>query len=52
MLDIHAFQTELESIVNIDSGTYVRKGVNKMADIFSEKFTSIGWQINWFETPH
>ena len=50
MLDILTFQTELESIVNIDSGTYVRDGVNKMADIFAEKFTSLGWQINWFET--
>lgn len=49
MLDIQNFQSELETIVNIDSGTYVRAGVNKMADIFSDKFKSLGWQIQWFE---
>jgi len=50
MLDINKFRSELEYIVNIDSGTYAKEGVNKMADIFSEKFTSLGWQIQWFET--
>jgi len=50
MLDLHKFQEELEFIVNIDSGTYVIDGVNKMAEHFSKKFIALGWQIKWYET--
>ena len=50
MFDMDKFKSELEIIVNIDSGTYVIDGVNKVANYFANKFESMGWQLQWYET--
>lgn len=49
MLDKQKFTTDLEYLVNIDSGSYVREGVNKIGNWFAEKFTNMGWNIKWFD---
>ncbi len=49
MLDKQKFTKDLEYLVNIDSGSYVREGVNKIGNWFAEKFTNMGWNIKWFD---
>ncbi len=49
-INLKHLQDELEFLVNIDSGTYVKAGVNRIAEYFSDKFKSLGWQIRWYET--
>ncbi len=35
----------LERLVNIDSGTYVKKGVDQIADIIDPKFRELGFEV-------
>ncbi|KIL44594.1 M20 family metallopeptidase [Jeotgalibacillus soli] len=35
----------LEKIVNIDSGTYIKKGVDRIGTILSEKYKELGFEI-------
>jgi len=49
MLDRQEFNTDLEYLVNIDSGYSVREGVNTIGEWFAEKFADMGWQIKWFD---
>ncbi|MFZ5516068.1 MAG: M20 family metallopeptidase [Candidatus Zhuqueibacterota bacterium] len=49
MLDRQEFNNDLEYLVNIDSGYFVREGVNTVGEWFAEKFADMGWQIKWFD---
>lgn len=49
MLDKQEFTNDLQYLVNTDSGSYYREGVNKVGDWFAEKFTDMGWQIKWYD---
>lgn len=49
MLDINIFREELKHLVNIDSGTYVREGVNTVGKYFADKFSDLGWKIKWYD---
>ncbi|NMA94639.1 MAG: M20 family metallopeptidase [Clostridiales bacterium] len=43
--DIEDYIKELEELVNIDSGTSNIEGVNRIADLFEEKYNSINWNV-------
>jgi len=49
MLNRKNFTDELEYLVNIDSGTYVRDGVNKVGEWFADKFSEMNWKIKWYD---
>lgn len=49
MLDKKRFLEELESLVNVDSGTYCKEGVTFVAEWFASRFTAMGWQTTWFD---
>lgn len=49
MLNRENFTEELKYLVNIDSGTYVREGVNRMGQWFADKFVSMNWPVEWYE---
>lgn len=49
MLDRKQFLKDLEMLVNIDSGTYCRDGVNRVADFFAHHFCDLGWKTSWFD---
>ena len=42
---VEEYLTELEYLVNIDSGSFDPEGTGKIAAYFREKFTEIGWQV-------
>ena len=46
MFDLTEYLRELETLVNMDSGSENVNGVNAIADFFEERFASIGWQIS------
>ncbi len=48
-MDEKVFKDELEYLVNIDSGSYVREGVNRMGDFFAGKFKELNWPVEWFD---
>ena len=37
------FLADLETLVNIDSGSYDPEGVNQVADFFAKRFEALGW---------
>ncbi|MEN8799963.1 MAG: M20/M25/M40 family metallo-hydrolase [Flavobacteriaceae bacterium] len=41
----------LENVVNINSGTLNLNGVREVGTVFSDAFTSIGFQTSWKEMP-
>lgn len=43
--DLNAYLTELEYLVNIDSGSKCLEGVAKVGEYFAEKFTAMGWSV-------
>jgi len=49
MLDRTKYLRELEELVNIDSGSYCREGVNRVQDWFAGRFAKLGFAIEWFE---
>ena len=49
MLNRGVFLEELEKLVNIDSGTYCKEGVNQVQDWFAARFARPGWEIEWFD---
>ncbi|ADD69194.1 peptidase M20 [Denitrovibrio acetiphilus DSM 12809] len=49
MIDKAAFLNELEEVVNIDSGTYYKKGVDAVGEWFADRYASMGWDIEWYE---
>ncbi|WP_337996784.1 M20 family metallopeptidase [Oleispirillum naphthae] len=49
MLDKKRYLEELESLVNIDSGTYCKAGVDFVAEWFAQRFSAMGWKTEWFE---
>ena len=46
--DLNKFREELNHLVNIDSGSRCIEGVNELADWFSERYQSLGWQLETF----
>lgn len=51
-MDLNKYLSELEYLVNIDSGSENHAGLRKMADFFSERFTELGWNVKEFDfTP-
>jgi glutamate carboxypeptidase len=50
--DLQVFQSELEWLVNIDSGSRCVEGVNTVTDWFSERFNSINWTVESIHPPH
>lgn len=44
-MDLSTYLSELEYLVNIDSGSDDSTGLRRMADFFSEKFRQIGWLV-------
>ena len=45
MFDLESYLGELETLVNIDSGTYAVGGVNRVGDFFAARFESLGWIV-------
>ena len=43
--DLNAYLTELEYLVNIDSGSKCLEGVAKVGEYFAEKFTAMDWSV-------
>lgn len=43
--DLEQYLSELKPLINVDCGTYTPEGVAKVADLMSEKYESIGWQV-------
>lgn len=48
-MNLEVYLSELEYLVNIDSGSDDIDGLNKMADFFSEKFAGLGWKVKNFD---
>ena len=48
-LDIESYLKDLETLVNIDSGSHDRAGVLKVSEFFTEEFTKLGWQVSSHE---
>lgn len=49
MFTLDRFRADIQLLVNIDSGTHCREGVNKLGRWFADRFYRIGWDIDWFE---
>ncbi|NDV62200.1 M20 family metallopeptidase [Puniceicoccales bacterium CK1056] len=45
--DLKAFEEELKFLVNIDSGSTVIDGVNRVSDWFEDRFKQLGWQTRF-----
>ena len=43
--DLEQYLSELKTLINIDCGTYTPEGVTKVADLMTEKYEGIGWQV-------
>ena len=43
--NLDTYLEELKSLVNVDCGTNTPAGVAKIADLMTEKYESIGWQV-------
>ena len=43
--DLDQYLSELKPLINTDCGTYTPAGVTKIADLMTEKYESIGWQV-------
>lgn len=43
--DVAAYLTDLEYLVNIDSGSRDPEGTTKVAAFFRERFTDLGWKV-------
>lgn len=43
--DLEKFLSDLEYLVNIDSGTSDPEGVSKVASFFTERFSALGWKV-------
>lgn len=48
-LQLDKYLQELELLVNMDSGSRYPAGVRKVAEFFAEKFTKLGWQVQWLD---
>lgn len=44
-MDLKEYLSELEYLVNTDSGSDDPEGLNKMADFFAERFSLLGWKV-------
>ena len=44
-MDLKEYLSELEYLVNTDSGSDDPEGLGKMADFFAERFNAIGWNV-------
>ncbi len=49
MFDKQRFLSDLECLVNIDSGSYVKDGVTFVAEWFAERFAKLGFQSTWYD---
>jgi glutamate carboxypeptidase len=45
-----AYLDDLRSMVNVDCGTFVPEGVNRIADLMQERFEATGWTVE--RRPH
>lgn len=43
--DLASFLKDLETLVNIDSGSRHPEGTRKVADFFRERYAAMGWQV-------
>ncbi|MFV0450068.1 MAG: M20 family metallopeptidase [Vibrio sp.] len=48
-LDLQSYLADLEYLVNIDSGSYDREGVQAVSAFFIEQFSQLGWRANLVE---
>jgi glutamate carboxypeptidase len=49
MINKTQFKNDLEYLVNIDSGTYVASGVNRVGNWFADRFREMGWNVVWHD---
>lgn len=49
-LDLNKYMQELETLVNMDSGSRFPAGTKRVADFFVEKFEKIGWLVEVVHT--
>lgn len=49
MFNKEQFYKDLETIVNIDSGSYDPEGTTQVAKWFSKRFEALGWHANWHD---
>ena len=45
-----SYLADLRALVNLDCGTYIPSGVNRVADLMQERFAARGWSTDRF--PH
>lgn len=43
--DLEQYLAELKPLINVDCGTWTPAGVHQIADLMSEKYQSLGWQV-------
>lgn len=46
MFDLTAYLSDLEYLVNIDSGSRHPEGTEKVAEFFRQRFTTMGWKVH------
>ena len=44
-MDFELYKRQLETLVNIDSGSANAEGVNRVADKLAGWYTELGWQV-------
>lgn len=44
--NLNQYLEELKPLINLDCGTYTPAGVSKVADIMTEKYQRLGWQVS------
>ncbi|MBQ3225609.1 MAG: M20 family metallopeptidase [Clostridia bacterium] len=48
-MELNQYLSELESLVNIDSGPGCLAGLAEMAEFFRKRFAEMGWQTEWHD---
>lgn len=49
MFNLDKFSSQLETIVNIDSGSYDVEGTTRIAQWFADRLEALGWEATWFD---
>ena len=44
-MDLNLYLKQLETLVNIDSGSHNAAGVNKVADVIEGWYRDLGWHV-------
>lgn len=48
-MDLKSYLSDLEYLVNIDSGSETLEGLHKVASFFSERFSQMGWNVKEYD---